>query len=71
MSPAVKWSIQSQQKRMDKIYSESELDFSNFIINLVSSKSKSESNDSESDFNSVFINFDICLFLPYILHSSK
>ena len=73
MSPAVKWSIQSQQKRMDKIYSESELDFSNFIINLVSSKSKSksESNDSESDFNSVFINFDICVFLPYILHSSK
>ena len=53
---------------MDKIYSESELDFSNFIINLVSSKSKSksESNDLESDFNSVFINFDICVFLPYI-----
>ena len=51
-------------------YSESELIFSNFFINLLSSisksKSESESDDSESDFNSVFINFDICVFLPYI-----
>ena len=47
-------------------YSESESDFSNFVINSLSSKSKSESDDSESDFNSVFINFDICVFLPYI-----
>ena len=47
-------------------YSESEPDFSNFVINLLSSKSKSESDDSESDFNSVFINFDICVFLPYV-----
>ena len=45
-------------------YSESEPDFSNFVINSLSSKS--ESDDSESDFNSVFINFDICVFLPYI-----
>ena len=43
-------------------YSESESDFSNFVINSLSSKSKSKSeyDDSESDFNSVFINFDIC-----------
>ena len=47
-------------------YSESETDFSNLVINSLLSKSKSESNDSESDFNSVFINFDICVFLPYI-----
>ena len=53
-------------------YSESEPDFSNFAINSLSnfdptfSESKSESDDSESDFNSVFINFDICVFLPYI-----
>ena len=33
MSLAVKWSVQSQQKRMGKIYSESEPDFSNFAIN--------------------------------------
>ena len=33
MSLAVKWSIQSQQKSMGKIYSESEPDFSNFAIN--------------------------------------
>ena len=70
MSPALKWSVQSQQKRMEKIYSESESesDFSNFVINSLSSNSKSESgfDDSESDFNSVFINFDVCGFLPYI-----
>ena len=54
-----------KQKRMSKMsYSESEPDFSNFVINSLSSKS--ESDDSESDFNSVFINFDICVFLPYI-----
>ena len=43
-------------------YSESESDFSNFVINSLSSKSnsKSELDDSESDFNSAFINFDIC-----------
>ena len=30
------------------------------------SGSKSESDDSESDFNSVVINLDICVFLPQI-----
>ena len=30
------------------------------------SKSKPESNDSEYDFNSVFINLDVYIFLPYI-----
>ena len=45
---------------------------SNFAINSAStfdpifSESKSESDDSESDFSSVFINLDICIFLPYI-----
>ena len=55
-------------------YWESEPDFSNFVINSLStfvpifseSKSESESDDSESDFGSVFINLDICIFLPYI-----
>ena len=47
-------------------HSESESDFSNFVIYSLSSKSKSESGDSESDFNSVFINFGICIFLRYI-----
>ena len=51
-------------------YSELELSFSSFVINSLSSisksKSESESDDSESDFHSVFINFDICVFLPYI-----
>ena len=62
-----------KQKRMSKMsYSESEPDFSNFAINSLStfapifSESKSESDDSESDFNSVFINLDICIFCPYI-----
>ena len=53
-------------------YSESEPDFSNFAINLLStfapifSESKSESDDSESDFSSVFMNLDIFVFVPYI-----
>ena len=45
-------------------YSESEPDFSNFAINSLSSKS--ESDYSESDFSSVFMNLDICAFLAYI-----
>ena len=45
-------------------YSESELDFFNFVINSLSSKS--ESDDSESDFSLVFINLNICIFLSYI-----
>ena len=46
-------------------YSESEPHFSNFVINLASSfdpifsDSKSESDDSESDLNSVFTNLYI------------
>ena len=67
-----------KQKRMSKMfYSESEPDFSNFAINSLSnfdptfSESKSESDDSESDFNSVFINLDVCIFLALNLHSSK
>ena len=53
-------------------YSESEPDFSNFAINSLStfapifSESKSESDDTQSDFSSVFMNLDICVFLPYI-----
>ena len=52
-------------------YSESEPDFS-FAINSASnfdlnfSESKSESHNSESDFSSVFMNLDICGFLPDI-----
>ena len=59
------------------LISESEPDFSNFAINSLStfapifSESKSESDDSESDFNSVFINLDVCIFLTLYLHSSK
>ena len=52
-------------------YSESEPDF-NFAINSLSnfdpsfSESKPECDESESDFSSVFMNLDICIFLPYI-----
>ena len=52
-------------------YSESEPDFSNFVINSLStfarifSQSKSESkSDSESDFSLMFINLGICIFSP-------
>ena len=53
-------------------YSESEPDISKFAINSLStfapifSESKSESDDSESDFSSVFMNLNISVFLPYI-----
>ena len=46
-------------------YSESEPDFSNFAINSASnfdptfSESKSESDDSESDFSLLFMNLDV------------
>ena len=53
---------------MSKIsYSESELDFSNSLSTPapIFSESESESDDCESDFNSVFINLGICIFLPY------
>ena len=45
-------------------YLGSEPDFLNFVINSLSSKSVSD--DSESDFSPVFMNLDICVFLPYI-----
>ena len=50
-----------------KSYSESEPDFSNSLsaFDSIFSASKSES-ESESDFSSVFMNLDICVFLPYI-----
>ena len=51
-------------------YSESEPD-SNFLINSLSTFSESKSDDSESDFNSVFMNLDICVFFILYLHSSK
>ena len=53
-------------------YSESEPDYSNFVINLLSNfESKSESDDSEFDFSSVFINLEICIIFTLYLHSSK
>ena len=41
---------------------------SNFAINLLSTFSESESDDSESDFDSVFMNLDIFLFFSLYLH---
>ena len=52
-------------------YSESEPDF-HFAINSLSnfdpsfSESRSECDESELDFSSVFMNLDICIFLPFI-----
>ena len=43
----------------------SESDF-NFAINSLSIFSESESDHSESDFNSSFMNLDICIFFPYV-----
>ena len=50
-------------------YSESESDFSFAINSALDFESGSESG-SESDFNSVFINLDICIFFALYLHSS-
>ena len=50
-------------------YYQSESDFSNFVINSLStfvSESKSEYDDFESDFSSVLVNLDVCVILPYI-----
>ena len=49
-------------------YSESEPEFSNSLstLALIFSEAKSESNYSESDFSSVFMNLGICVFLRYI-----
>ena len=67
-----------KQKRMSKMfYSESEPDFSNFANNSAwyfgptFYESKSESDDSESDFNYVFMNLGICIFFTLYLQSSK
>ena len=66
----------SESKVSKMSYSELEPDFSDFVINSLStfapifSESESESDDSESDFNSVFMNRDIIFFTLY-LHSSK
>ena len=63
-------------KVSEMTYSESEPDFFNFVINLLStfvpifSEYKSES-QSESDFSSVFMNLGICIFFTLYLHSSK
>ena len=46
-------------------YSESEPD-SNFAINSASNFDFFSESESESDFSSVFMNLDICMFLPYI-----
>ena len=55
-------------------YSESGLD-SNFAINSASNfdylSSFFSGSESESDFSSVFINLDICIFFILCLHSSK
>ena len=47
-------------------YSESEPDFSNSLSTLAPIFSDFESDDSESDSNSMLINLNICIFLPYI-----
>ena len=58
-----------KQKRMSKTsYSESETDFSNLLSTLSSIFSEHE---SDSDFNSVFINLDICVSFALYFHSSK
>ena len=49
-------------------YSESESDFS-FAIN--SALDFDPASESESDFSSVFMNLDICIFFTLYLHSSK
>ena len=53
-------------------YSESD---SNFVINSVSDFNSASESDSdseyESNFSSVFMNLDICIFFILYLHSSK
>ena len=53
-------------------YSESELDSNFAIISISDFDSVFESDsDCDSDFSSVFINLDICIFFILYLHSSK
>ena len=50
-------------------YSQSELDFSfatNSASDFDSTPESGFESESESDFSSVFINLDICIFSPYI-----
>ena len=53
-------------------YSETESDF-NFTINSASDfdATSEPGSESESDFSSVFMNLDICIFFTLYLHSSK
>ena len=51
-------------------YSESGPD-SNFAINSESNFYSSSESNSESDFNLVFINLEICIFFTLYLHSSE
>ena len=51
-------------------YSESEPD-SNFVFKSLSTFSESESDDAASDFNSVFMNLDICIFFTLYLMMIK
>ena len=52
------------------IHSESELDF-NFANNSVSDFDSTSNSESESEFISVFINLDNCIFFIQCLHCSK
>ena len=54
------------------LYSESLSEsLSNFAINSLSTFFESDCDGSESNFNSVFMNLDICIFFTWHLHSSK
>ena len=54
-----------KQKRMIKMFYPESKPGSNFAINSLStSDSKFDSDDSESDFNLVLINLDVCIFWP-------
>ena len=52
------------------IHSESESDFS-FAINSVLLPGFDSDSDYGSDFSSVFMNVDLCIFFTLYLHSSK
>ena len=52
-------------------YSESESHFSFAIYSLSDFDSTSKCDESESDFSSVFMNLDVCIFFILHLHSSK
>ena len=63
------WNLDRKNRSMP--YSESDSDF-NFAINSVSDfDSTSESESSELDSSSPYMNLDICIFFTLYLHSSK